>query len=476
MTDSPLRSAEGRPAPAPAAASAEGTGPERAAPRPAGPASVAVLPGGQAAPAPQPAAQPAPQPAALRGPAPAEGPPGAGAAAPTLAHERDAAERTRRGGGRRSGVVRPARLRARHYGLLASFVLLVVIPTAVAAWYLWTRAVDQYSSTVGFSVQREEAKSAIDFFGGFTQMTGTGSADTDILYEFIRGQELVARLDAEMDLRSLYSAPWQRDPVFAFAPGGSIEDLMSYWRRIVRISYDSHSGLIELRVHAFDPETARHLATRIFEESSRMINALSEQARADATRYAALELERAVARLTQARQAMTEFRMRTQIVDPTADIQGQMGLLNTLQQQLAAQLIELDLLREVARANDPRIEQAERRVAVIENRIAAERRKFGIGGEGPGGEDYATLIAEYERLSVEREFAEQAYTAALKAYDAAFAEAQRQSRYLAAYISPTLAERSTYPDRPVLLGLTALFLLLAWSIAALIYYSVRDRR
>jgi len=151
-------------------------------------------------------------------------------------------------------------------------------------------------------------------------------------------------------------------------------------------------------------------------------------------------------------------------------------VLNNLQAQLADTLVELDLLREVARPNDPRIAQAERRIEVIEKRIVEERRKFGEGGQGPGGGDYATLVAEFERLSVDREFAEQSYRGALAAYDAALAEAQRQSRYLAAHIQPTRAERSDFPRRWTLLGLTGFFLLMTWAIGVLIYYSVRDRR
>jgi len=135
------------------------------------------------------------------------------------------------------------------------------------------------------------------------------------------------------------------------------------------------------------------------------------------------------------------------------------------------------MLRETtARADDPRIVQGLRRIEVIENRIDAERRKFGEGGQGPGGEDYATLVAEFERLTVEREFAEETYRGALAGYDAALADAQRQSRYLAAHIRPTLAERAIYPQRWLLLGVASFFLLAGWSIGVLIYYSVRDRR
>jgi capsular polysaccharide transport system permease protein len=139
-------------------------------------------------------------------------------------------------------------------------------------------------------------------------------------------------------------------------------------------------------------------------------------------------------------------------------------------------MIEQDLLRETTRAGDPRIESAARRIRVIEGRIAAERQKLGIGTEGSTGNAFADLVGEYERLVVDREFAERAYTAALAGYDAALAEARRQSRYLAAHVRPTLAERAEYPERLILLSVTGLFLFLIWSVVVLVGYSLRDRR
>ena len=85
-------------------------------------------------------------------------------------------------------------------------------------------------------------------------------------------------------------------------------------------------------------------------------------------------------------------------------------------------------------------------------------------------------MAEYEKLAVDREFAEGAYRGARIAYEAAVAEAQRKSRYLAAHIEPKVAQSSTEPDRPWLLVMVTAMLMAGWSILALIYYSVRDRR
>lgn len=371
-----------------------------------------------------------------------------------------------------------SRARGRHVLILLAFLVVCVAPTALAGWYLWERASDRYLSTVAFSVRTEEIGSAIEQLGIISELSGSSSSDTEILYDFISSQELVRRADDELDLRGLWAkGDPERDPVFAYHPPGTIEDLVAYWRRMVGV-YNSGDGLLQVQVQAFTPEDARRIATFVYDESSDMVNRLSAVAREDATRYAREELDRAVERLKAARQAVTRFRNQTQIVDPTASVQSQMGLMSSLQLQLAEALIDLDILRQQTSDSDPRITQAERRVAVIEDRIAQERDKLGLGdGADPGASAaFADLVGEYEGLSVEREFAEQSYTAALAAFDIAQAEARRQSRYLAAHVRPTLAESPERPRHWMLLGLTALFSFLTWAMLSLAGYALRDRR
>lgn len=373
-------------------------------------------------------------------------------------------------------VAGPARMRKRHYRLAFSFVLLVLLPTIGAGYYLYTMAKDQFVSEVGFTVRREEAPLVSNLLTTLGNVSSSSSSDSDILFEYVRSQELVRRVDEEIDLRSLYGAVYDEDPLFGLDPDATIEELVDYWQRVVRVSYAPSTGLLELEVRAFDPQTATRVARLVFSKSSEMINELSQIARDDATRYAREDLERAQADLKALRQSLTEFRMRTQIVDPQAAIQGQMGLLASLQQQLGEALIEYDLLVGKAPENDPRILQVKGRLEAIRARIDQERQQFGQGGDVADGENYATMVARFEQLLVEREFAEQKYATAVANFDRAQTEAQRQSRYLAAYVGPTEAESAIYPRRLLIFLLVAFFSTIAWAILALVYYSLRDRR
>jgi capsular polysaccharide transport system permease protein len=372
-------------------------------------------------------------------------------------------------------TAKPASMQRRHWVLLMSFVVVVLVPVAFWANYVYTRAADQFVSTVGFTVRTEEVSSPLDLLGGLGSLSGSSSTDTDILYQFIQSQKMVETIDSELDLRGLFSKP-ENDPVYAFDASGSIEDLIDYWQKMVRVNYDNSTALIELQVRAFEPEDAQNVAAAIFDESSRMINALSAIAREDTTRYAREELDKSIERLKISREAMTQFRLQNQIADPTTEITVQTGLMNALQQRLSDALIELDLLADVASNSDPRIGQSQRKIEVIQQRIEDERRKYGLGGRGGGTEDFSTLIGEYESLFVDREFAEKSYVAALHSFDLAVAEARRQSRYLAAYVRPTLAETALYPKRIFAIFLAGLLFFVIWSVGTLVYYSVRDRR
>ncbi|MFY0633393.1 MAG: sugar transporter [Vannielia sp.] len=371
---------------------------------------------------------------------------------------------------------RPARARRRHWGLLLSLLVMVVAPMALAGWYLFTVAEDQYASRLGFSVRKEDTGSAVEILGGITDLTGGSSTnDTDILFEYIQSPNMVRAVMQQVDLVAAYTRP--DDPVFSLGEDTRIEAVSDYWTRMVQVYFDRSSHLIEIRVRAFAPEDALAIARAIRAESDRTINALSAVAREDATRYARAELDRALQRLKAARAALTEFRTKHQIVDPEADIRGRMGLLNTLQAELANALIELDLLRQNSRADDPRIVQSERRVLVIRQRISEERARFSQDGDASEEQEaYSRLIGQYEALAVDQKFAEEAYVATLAAYDAAVAEAQRQSRYLATYIEPTAAETPLFPQRWILLLTLLGALATAWTVLTMVYYSLRDRR
>ena len=255
-----------------------------------------------------------------------------------------------------------------------------------------------------------------------------------------------------------------------------------YWRRMVRKSYDPGAGVIEVDVRGFDAVGVQTVAQEIVAAGSEMINRLSNVARSDRLRHAGDELRMAEDRLANARLTLTSFRARHRVIDPIAELAGEMEVVRQLQRDLIEETVAMEHLssafgqtqnadrRDII--NDGRIRQSQRRIDVLQRQIDIEREKF--GGHG-GQRDYAQLMEEFEKLSVNVSLAQEGFAAALAAFEATRASADRQSRYVSSFAPASLAERALYPKPARLLLLIGLGFFLIWAILMLVVYSLRDR-
>ena len=157
----------------------------------------------------------------------------------------------------------------------------MLLPAAAATTYLYTRAADQYHSTTAFSVRSEElSAAAAGILGAITQIGSGTASDINVLFDFIRSQRIVETVDAKLDLRTMFNRH-PEDFCFSLGKDPSIEDLLAYWRRMVTVDL-SNAGIIQVRVNAFTPEDAHAIAEAILDESSKVVNQLSDQAHEDA--------------------------------------------------------------------------------------------------------------------------------------------------------------------------------------------------
>ena len=104
--------------------------------------------------------------------------------------------------------------------------------------------------------------------------------------------------------------------------------------------------------------------------------------------------------------------------------------------QVSVQLNELDK----ASPNAPQLAALRMRRAALESQIAIERHR--LAGDA---QSIAPRIAEYERLMLEREFAERALLAAMSAVEMARVEALRQQVYLERVAAPGRPDYPAYP-------------------------------
>ena len=309
-----------------------------------------------------------------------------------------------------------------------------------------------------------------------------------MLFEYLQSQPLVEIIDEKVDLEAIYNHP-DADPVFALGRDRSIEDIVWYWNLANTVSYDSGSGIIYVEIRAFDPDDAVRVAEAVREESERLINDLSTNARDDAVEFALVDLREAEARVREARRALQAFRMTERSVDVTQNIAQAMALISELKGQRAALQAEYDSRSKMLGGESPALSALRIQIDSLDAQIAAEERRIAAvapePGDGPaeeggaapngGSESLTSAAGAQEELMVELGFAENMYTSALAAVESARAEARRAQRYLATHIAPTRSQEAEYPDRLMWTVAISFLTLLLWSITMLIVSSIRDR-
>lgn len=369
------------------------------------------------------------------------------------------------------------RLKLRHIVIIAGFGLFVALPTAAAGVYMAFIAADQYHSSSAFAVRSIEGHSGGDILGMFTQSAGgsTTGADSYMLLDYIRSERMLEAVGATVDLEQAF-ARRGADFFYAMESGLAIEDRLEHWKKVVTVNYDHTSSILNLEVKAFEPAVAQNIVAAIIEESERLINDLSLEARTGVLRGSQEEVALAEGRLSAARVALRNFRDVTQEADPVEAAKLASQLVGSLEQQLTQLKTELTTAQSRMSSNSPRIRVIKTQILSLEKQLAEEKQRFGSGATSKlHDNDVASRILDFEKLETEREFAEKSYTAALGGLEKARIDANNQQRYLATFIEPTRSELAQYPTRALNVALVFLACLFAWGVATMAYYNIRDR-
>ncbi len=354
-----------------------------------------------------------------------------------------------------------------------SFILVVVLPVAVAADYYFAMAAAQYVAEFRFTLSTAEAprQDPLALLSG-SAVRAPAALESQILVQYIASRAIVDDIGRSLDLRQLFATPradwWSRLPEPA-----PIEQVVRYWRGQVDPFYDPATGTVTVRVRAFTAVDAFRLAQAIAAACDRLANRLSLRARGDALRNAESESARAEKRLSAALSDIRAFRDRTGLIDPAKAAQTESLLAARLHERLIAADTNLTTLRRYMGDNAPTVRVLRARIHSLNQQRQVLARRM-TDRDGGAAVPLSGILGEYEELQSKRQFAEAAYQLALRGVDEARANADRQHVFVASFVPPALPQEPTYPRRWRSLGVVALMAFAVWAIGGLALQSVRD--
>ncbi len=421
-----------------------------------------------------------------------------------LPKERNEGDTVERGlGGRRSnrGASQlpplPRRKTKTSRGLLLSFCLCVALPTALSGIYYYIFAADQYVAEFKFSVMEASpvlpglppsltTTSPTAATGGSPMMALMGSSGSPVMggsmapiqnfmvTDYLLSSQVVGELQKRLDVRALYDSPVAKYDVWArFDRSLPMERFMRYWPRMVTATYDPMTGVADVLVRAFTPQDALAIANTMVSLSEDLVNKVAQRPQQDAVRFAEGELTRAKERVKRARAALTEYRLQEGVIDPSGVVSTNIALVQTLRAQLSQQQADLaTFVSQQQNANSPAAQQMRSRVAGTKDQVAKLEKE--ISKDREGNRILTELVDRYERIDLERQYAQGMLVSAEQALDQARANAAAQHLYLTPYVRPSLPEYPIYPKKiqGVLIAAIAFFGL--WLVGVMIHRSVSE--
>jgi capsular polysaccharide transport system permease protein len=353
------------------------------------------------------------------------------------------------------------------------FLVAVVIPTALSVFYFGFLASDVYISESRFVVRSPE-KQAPAGLGFLLQGVGFGRAQDDSysVQEYVHSRDALKVLNDKIGLGKAYASS-SVDRLSRFAGidfDDSFEALHRYYQKMVTVQSDSASSISVLTVRAFSAHDAARANGMLLEQSEALVNRLNERGRQDMIRFATAEVKEAESKAKAAALAISTYRNAQGVVDPERQASIQLQQVAKLQDELVATTTQLSQLQSMAPANS-QIPVLRNRAQTLRSEIDRETTR--VAG---GDKSLANKAAVFQRLALEREFADKQLGSALISLESARNEAQRKQVYLERVAQPSLPDVAEEPRRLRSILATFVMGLVAWGILSMLLAGVREHQ
>lgn len=347
-------------------------------------------------------------------------------------------------------------------GVVLSFILLVVIPGAVAAVYFALIASPQYYSEIRFTLGGGEIA-----FGGKSAFRGLPLPivvqDTEIVQKYLQSPAIVEELGRMTNLRGIYDN--SRIDWFSRLRGNaSMEQLNRYWRSMTSSDIKMPGGIIVFKVWAFSPKDAATLAGAALTLSERTVNQLNERMIRDAMSRASDELKGAATRLSQARIALEKARDTEGMLSADSAANAINELLKGVEAGKIALQQEYDSRLRFVGASEPEMRTLRSQIRAADLQIADLKSRLTVTAQTGKDTVITASMVKLDTLELDRQIAQMQYAMATGAFQQARIIANSQLIYLNSFVTPTLGQLPGFPTSFEEIVMALIALLAGWGL------------
>ena len=231
--------------------------------------------------------------------------------------------------------------------------------------------------------------------------------------------------------------------------------------------------MLKVDVEGFTPQDAQIIANAILKESEKFVNEVSHKAAREQMAFAEKELLKAKERLQNAKNNLLAFQARYGVFDPLKQAEAKASLTNTIESQIATKETELATMQSYLNENAPQIIMLKAEIEALKEQLNKETSKIVSSKNTKRLND---LAAKFQDLTIEAQFAQDAYTVALTSIETTRIESSRKIKQLVIIQGANEPQSPTYPRK--LYNIITIFVILSvlYGIIKLITMIIEEHR
>lgn len=351
--------------------------------------------------------------------------------------------------------------------------LSVIIPTALSGVYFGHYASDVYVSESSFVVRSPRNQNALSGVGALLQGAGFARSqdDTYTVQEYMRSRTALEQLQQALPIRSFYETQGDKLSRFnGFGFNDSQEAFYEYFKNRLSVDFDSVAGIATLRIRAFSAEEGQQINQKLLDLGEELINRLNSRARKDTIVFAEQAVATAEKKVKQTADALTRYRVKNKFVDLPAQSSAQLSIISNLNSELIRVETQLAQLLSITPEN-PQVSALQQRQKTLQKQLEQQSKALS-GSEN----SIATQTADYQRLVLDYDLAQQQLTTAITSLQNTRSEADRQQLYLEVINKPSKPDWAVEPHRLYNILSTFIIGLMLYGILSLLVASVREHK
>ncbi|MBB4244894.1 MULTISPECIES: capsule biosynthesis protein [Rhizobium] len=357
--------------------------------------------------------------------------------------------------------------------ILASTILLLVIPNIASVYYFTGVASDQYQSETRFTV-----RTSTPALGGnqITKVTGLPPAqivqNTLIVTNFIKSKDMVAALEEKVDFQKIYGND-SIDRIARLKKDASSEKLLDYWEDMVSVKIDANSGIVTVKARAFTAADAQKVLHQVVAASEVVVNDVNTRIWRDVIATAQANLDNAKDQLQKARDKLLIARNQTGVLSVEGSSTVITNLISSVQKERIDLQQKYDALLGTVSADAPQMRVLKREIDSRQKQI--DQLNSQVAGQNKSEQNLADVSVDMSQRELEQSLAEQQFATSMKTLEQVKFVSKQQLLYLDTFLAPSLPDEAEYPQRALWIGGILGVTILAWGAVFGILANLRNR-